>query len=643
MRPTRPTPTRQGWLPDLTLLGLACLAASALAISCRQETRVDRATREKILLLGNGAEPKALDPHIVSSVGDANILRALFEGLVINHPSNDAIHEPGVAERWEPNADFSEWRFFLRKDAKWSNGDPVTAHDFVYSYHRALHPKTASPYASMLFFLKNGEAINKNAVDRVVIRNASEVDLQWDLVKGVNFAANEQSTNPLNQKGLNGLTLEALRKLQSDVSSFDWPKTVPETTRKLILGKYIAFYEAGRSVDMEIPLGALAISDHELVCTLEAPAPYFPDVVKHTTWLPVHQPTIEKFGSMTDSYTAWQKPGNHVSNGAFQLTEWRINAHVKVRRNPHYWGAANVKPNGIDFYPIESPFTEEKAFRNGLIHLSYAFPESLIAKYRAMPDSPLRAETYNGSYFYRCNVTRAPTDNVEFRRALSCAIDQETIVKYVTRAGQVPAYGFTPPAEGGYDPPRMIGFDPEKAREHLRKAGYASGKDVPEFTVFFNTLESHRNIAVAIQDMWKKHLGIEKVKIENQEWKVFQQTTQDLRYDVSRAGWIGDYVDPYTFLSIWRTGDSNNYTGWANPDYDRLLRESALLSDPAARLAKMREAEAILLDEVPILPIYWYTRVYLLHPDVKNWHPTLLDHRPYKHVDLVPSEKGGPR
>ncbi len=476
----------------------------------------------------------------------------------MNHPSDDTIHEPGVAERWESNPDFTEWRFFLRADAKWSNGDPVTATDFVYSFHRALHPETASPYSSMLYFLKNAEAFNT--------------------------------------------------------------------------GKIKDFAE----------VGARAVGDRELVCTLENPAPYFPDVVKHTTWLPVHRTTIERFGKMTENYTAWQKPGNHVSNGAFLLDEWRINAHVKVRRNPHYWDAAKVKPNGIDFYPIDSPFTEEKAFRNGLIHLSYSMPESLIERYRGRKDSPLRIETYNGSYFYRCNLRRKPTDQADFRRALAYAIDQETIVKYVSRGGQTPAYGFTPPAEDGYAPPRVIGFDPAKAREHLKKAGYASGRDVPEFTILINTLEAHKNIAMAIQDMWKKHLGIEKVKIENQEWKVYQQTTQDLKYDVSRAGWIGDYVDPYTFLSIWRTGDSNNYTGWSNASYDRLLKESTLLADPAQRFAKLAEAEAILLDEVPILPLYWYTRVYLLHPDVRNWHPTLLDHHPYKHVDLIPSPKGGP-
>src|SRR5690606_26001692 len=188
--------------------------------------------------------------------------------------------------------------------------------------------------------------------------------------------------------------------------------------------------------------------------------------------------------------------------------------------------------------------------------------------------------------------------------------------------------------EDGYHPPDVIHYDPDKALQFLQKAGYASGAEVPEFTIILNTSEAHKSIAVAIQDMWKKTLGIEKVKIENQEWKVFQQTVLDLDYDVARGGWIGDFVDPTTFLGMWASGDSNNNTGWSNPDYDRLLQESSLLSDPARRYTTLAEAEKILLDEVPVLPIYWYTRVYLLHPAVKNWHPLLLDNRPYKHIDL---------
>lgn len=545
---------KQGYLRDLTLLGLA-LVIGIFSAGCDRERKVDLATKEKILLLGNGGEPKALDPHLVSAVGDSNILRAIFEGLVAYHPEDDTLNEPGVAERWEPNEDFSEWRFFLREDARWSNGDPVTAHDFVYSYNRILHPNFAAPYSSMLYFLKNAEEFNT--------------------------------------------------------------------------GKIEDFAE----------VGVKAVSDFELVCTLKSPTPFFPDVVKHTTWLPVHGPTLEKYGSMTDTFTDWQKPGNHVSNGAFKLTDWRINAYIKVRRNPHYWDAETVKLNGLNFYPIDNTFTEEKAFRGGLLHYTYIIPTNLIPRYTAKKDPNLRTETYAGSYFYRCNTLEGPTRNVDFRRALAYSINQETIVKYVTQGGQQPAYGFTPPSEAGYDPPDVIHYNPDKAKEFLKKAGYESGADVPEFTIILNTSDAHKSIAVAIQDMWKKVLGIEKVKIENQEWKVYQQTVIDMKYDVARAGWIGDYVDPTTFLGIWRGGDSNNNTGWANADYDRLLDESSLLSDTQARYAKLAEAESILLDELPVLPIYWYTRVYLLHKDVKNWKPLLLDNHPYKHIDLVRSEE----
>ncbi len=541
-------PTQQGYLTRPTLFGLLIIL---ILSGCERETKVEVATREKILLLGNGAEPKALDPHLVSSVGDSNILRAMFEGLVTNHPSSDVIHEPGVAERWEPNDDYSEWRFFLRDDAKWSNGEPVTAHDFVYSYNRILHPDMAAPYASMLYFLKNAKSFNE--------------------------------------------------------------------------GKIESFEE----------VGVKAVSDHELVCTLESPTPFFPDVVKHTTWLPVHGPTIEKFGKMTDIFTDWQKPGNSVSNGAFYLTDWKINAFVKVRPNPHYWDAKTVKLKGIVFHPIDNTFTEEKAFRNGLLHTTYILPNNLIPIYRERDDPTLQIHPYNGVYFYRCNTERTPTDNVDFRRALAYAINRETIVKFITKGGQEPAYGFTPPTKGGYVPPDIIEHNPERAREFLKKAGYASGADVPEFTVIFNTDDAHKSIAVAIQDMWKKTLGIENVKIENQEWKVYLQTVDDQRYDVSRLAWIGDYIDPTTFLGMWRTGDSNNRTGWSSEEYDRLYRESFFATSQEERFEILRDAESILLDEVPMLPIYWYTRVYLLHPDVRNWNPQLLDNKPYKHVDLV--------
>ncbi|MDF1755343.1 MAG: peptide ABC transporter substrate-binding protein [Verrucomicrobiales bacterium] len=536
--------------PLLSRLLVFFLLAILLTGCGRRERKVDRATKDGILLLGNGAEPKALDPHLVSSVGDSNILRAMFEGLVTYHPSDDSKNEPGVAERWESNPDATEWTFYLRKDAKWSNGDPVTAHDFVYSFGRLLHPEMGGPYTSMLYILKNAAKYNKGEI---------------------------------------------------------------------------------KSMDQ---VGVRAEGDHLLHCTLENPAPFFPDVVKHTTFLPVHKATIEKYGSMTDHFTKWQVPGNSVSNGAFKLTKWRINGYVQVDKNPHYWDAENVKLNAIRFFPMDNAFTEERAFRNGLLHVTYVTPSSLIGRYRKMENTPLRAETYSGTYFYRFNTTRELSGNIHFRRALSAAIDRQRIVEFVTAGGQQPAYGFTPPSEGGYQPPDRVAFDPEAAREHLRKAGFESGADVPKFVLFINTSESHKDIAVAIQDMWKTHLGIDGIEIQNQEWKVYQKTIQDLNYDVARAGWIGDYVDPDTFLSLFTTNNTNNSTGWSNPDYDRKMVEASRLFKVEERYAKLQEAEDILLDELPITPLYWYTSVYLIDPGVKNWHPLLLNNHPYKHIEL---------
>lgn len=530
-----------------------CLALAAvllLAPGCRRESKVSRATKEKVLLLGNGAEPKSLDPQLVTSVGDSNIMRALFEGLVTFHPSEDAVAEPGVAERWEANEDFTEWTFHLRPDARWSNGDPVTAEDFAYAYQRILEPDFASPYASMLTnFLAGAEAFNKGDSE--------------------------------------------------DFSS----------------------------------VGVEALDERTLRLRLVGPTDYFPEILKHTTWLPVHRPTVEKFGAMTDRFTNWQRPGNHVGNGAFQLDDWRINDAVEVVPNPHYWDAETVELEKIVFKPA-SPYTEERAFRDGQLHYTYTLPSSLIEWYRENRPEVLRTEPYAGIYFYRCNVEEPPLDDPRVRKALALSIDRRSLVENVTLGGQTPAHGYTPPFEGVYDSPDRVGFDPERARALLAEAGYPGGEGFPGFEILINTSEDHRSIAEAIQAMWKEHLGISGVEINNQEWKVFQQTLHAIKYEMARSGWIGDYVHPTTFLTMWRTGDTNNETHWSNENYDRLIAESLQATDPEERLAKLHAAEEILLEEMPVIPLYWYTRVYLLRPEVKNWNPMVLDNRPWKHIRL---------
>jgi oligopeptide transport system substrate-binding protein len=527
------------------------LMAAWFLCGCGRTDYAHEAAKQGVLLLGNGSDPKALDPQLVSSVGDSNVMRALFEGLVTYDPEDDTRLEPGVAERWESNSEFTEWTFHLRSNARWSNGDPVTARDFVYSYQRILEPALASPYASMLYILRGGKEFSE--------------------------------------------------------------------------GKIKEFAK----------VGVKAPDDHTLICSLALPAAYFPQMVKHTSWLPVHKGTVERFGKMTDRFTKWQRPGNHVSNGAFRLKSWRIAHSVVVEKNPLYWDANKVSLREIRFFPYDT-YTEARAFLGNRLHYTYTLPSELIDRGRKENSSMLRLERYYGSYYYRFNTNRPPLNNPKVRLALTLAIDRKAIVENVTRAFQEPAYGFTPPSEAGYVPPEVIRYDRETARRLLAEAGYPEGKNFPGFALLINTSEAHRSIAEAMQDMWRVNLGIESVTIDNRDWNTFQSQVIRQDYDSARAGWIADYLDPSTFLDCWRRDDSNNNTGWSHPDYDRLLSEAALQPDQASRFAKLQEAEKILLAEVPVLPLYWYTRTYWLRPEVKNWNPLLLDNHNYKYIRLEP-------
>ncbi|MEM0968688.1 MAG: peptide ABC transporter substrate-binding protein, partial [Verrucomicrobiota bacterium] len=281
-------------------------------------------------------------------------------------------------------------------------------------------------------------------------------------------------------------------------------------------------------------------------------------------------------------------------------------------------------------------FPEERAFQDGLVHVTYVLPSNLIEWYREERPEVFRSEPYAGIYFYRCNLAKKPLDDVRVRKALSLSIDREAIVKNITMGGQLPASGFVPPTEGGYVAPEVVSFDPARARALLAEAGYPDGDGFPAIELMYNTSEAHRPIAEAIQSMWKKELGVETIRLNNQEWKAFQQTIFEEKYEIGRAGWIADYVDPTTFLDMWRTGDSNNNTSWSSPKYDRLLQEAALEADPEARRKKLFAAEEVLLEEMPVIPLYWYTRTYAIHPAVKHWNPLLLDKRDYKFIELQP-------
>ena len=535
------------------MLLIGCLLVAILAASCgKRETRVEQGDREQILYKGNGTEPAELDPQIVTGVTEHHIIMALLEGLVAEDP-HDLHPVPGVAEHWDVSPDGRVYTFYLRKNAKWSNGDPVTARDFWESYKRILTPSLASEYAYMHFVVTNAEAFNT--------------------------------------------------------------------------GKITDFNDVGYKV----------LDDHTFQITLANTTPYFLSLMNHSSWYPVHLPTIRKYGKSYERGNKWTRPAHYVGNGPFVLSEWKVNNVIAVSKSPTYWDRDTVRLNGIRFYPIDSADTEERAFRSGQLHITETIPLSKIEVYKIQNPELLKIDPYLGTYFYRCNVTKPPLNDKRVRQALAMSIDREAIVERITRGGQLPAYHFTPPGTAGYLSRAKTTNDLAAARKLLAAAGYPDGKGFPKMELLYNTSEAHRAIAEAVQQMWKQKLGIE-VQLVNEEWKVYLDSQHTLNYQICRAAWIADYVDPNSFLDMWLTGGGNNDTGWSNAEYDKLIAAASREADPERRMEIFQQAETILMEELPVIPIYFYTRVDLRRPEVKGWYPTILDNHPYKYVYLEAGE-----
>lgn len=537
-----------------------CGAALALCSCFQRESAVARGNREQVLHRGVGPEIASLDPHLAMGTAEYNILSALLEGLVVENPVSLA-PEPGVAESWTVSRDGLVYTFTLRADARWSNGDPVTAADFVASFKRMLSASLGADYAHFLYIILNAEA-----------------------------------------------------------------------------------YHKGRLGDFS-QVGAVAADARTLRITLEHPSANFLAMLNHTAFFPVHAASVEKHGALDSRANDWAQPGRFVGNGPFALAEWRRGQKIVARKSETYWDAAGVRLNGIEFHSFESRDAEERAFRAGQLHLTEALSPAKIDAYRRDNPRLLRIDPYLGTEFYRINTARPFLNDVRVRRALSLAIDRKLIALKILRGVQSPAYEFTPPEAnaqaggageaGGASRtiPGAMSDDPRQARELLKEAGYPEGKGAPVVELLFNTSESHRAVAEAVQEMWRRELGLQVVLV-NQENKTLLDARRAGRFQVLRSVWMADYVDPLSFLDIWRSSSGNNYTGWSDPTYDQLLYQAARKTDRAARSALLRKAEGILLQQAPMIPIYHYSHVFLIRPSVRNWHPTLLDHHPYKTVYL---------
>ncbi|MEI6465519.1 MAG: peptide ABC transporter substrate-binding protein [Verrucomicrobiota bacterium] len=379
-------------------------------------------------------------------------------------------------------------------------------------------------------------------------------------------------------------------------------------------------------------VGFKVIDEHTLQVTLKNPAPYLMGIIaSHYAWTPVPVKVIAKYGPIDRKRTGWTRLGRLVSSGPFQLKEWAPNQKIVVSRNPHYWDAANVKLDEIHFYAVEDNATEERMFRTGQLHKTNTMPSAKIDVYRRDLPESLRIEPYLGVYFYRCNVNRPPLNDKRVRKALALAIDRESIVQKVSRGGQTPAYAVSYPGTSGYMPRAKLTGTIEDAKRLLAEAGFPGGKGFPKVELLYNTSESHRAIAEAIQQMWKRNLNID-ITLFNQEWKVYLDSQHTTNFTLQRSGWVADYVDPHVFLEIWVSGNGNNDTNWKNPAYDALFQQALAAKSVEARYALYQQMDEILVDECPVIPIYHYTSVYALSPKVKGYYPTLLDNHPYKYI-----------
>jgi oligopeptide transport system substrate-binding protein len=392
-------------------------------------------------------------------------------------------------------------------------------------------------------------------------------------------------------------------------------------------------YYDGKITDFS-KVGFSAPDAKTIKVTLISPTPFLINIIAdHYAWHAVPVQVLLKFGALEDRSTQWTRPGNFVGSGPFMLKEWIPQEKLVVVRNPHYWDAAHVKLDEIDFIPTEDIAAEERMFRAGQLDKTQEIPTAKIATYRAEHPELLHIDPYLGVYFYRLNVTRPPLTDKRVRRALALGIDRERLIRDVTRGGEIPAYAVSYPGDAGYTSKAQLSGSFEDARKLLADAGYPGGRGLAPIQVLYNTSANNKQIAEAIQEMWRKNLGVES-ELVNEEWKVYLDSQHSHNFQVERAAWIADYADPHVFLEIWESTNGNNDSLWANPAYDGLLHEALTAKDTESRYATYQKMDAILVDECPVIPIFYYTRPCLMTPRVKGYWPNVLDIHPYKDIYL---------
>lgn len=484
------------------------------------------------IVINNGAEPESLDPHKVSGVPESNILRQMLIGLTSTDPDGNTI--PGMAESWE-TADNKTWTFKIR-DANWSNGDPVTAHDFVYSLRRLVDPMTASPYSSYLADLTFANA--------------------QDVIDGT------------------------------------------------------------KSPDQ---LGVRAIDDKTLEITLDEPVPYLPDAMIHTSVKPVNPKVVEAGGDK------WAAVGSFVGNGPYTLQDWKINDQIVLVRSPSYYDDANTTIDKVTLLAVTDDVSDVNRYKTGEIDITASVPETLFNQLKAELGEQVRVEPKLCVYYYEFNQTKPPFNDPRVRRALSLAMDRETITDKILAQGQTPAYQLTPtmtqnmknytPEWQSWDRAKRL----EEAKRLLNEAGYNESNPL-NFELLYNTSESHKKLASAASSFWNEGLGFVNVSLANQEWKTYLETKRKQNFEAARAGWCADYNEPSSFFNIFKSNNSQNGGKYASADFDAIMLKTLGTDvDNAGRADLYAKAEEQLDKDGAAVMVYHYVGTKLVKPYVSGY------------------------
>lgn len=637
---------------------LACLLVGCTSSASSRYWGKTAAPSENVLRYISGSEPESLDPQVPTGQPEARVLMAMYDGLVEYHPKT-VNPIPAIAESWKISPDGTEFIFNLRKNAKFSNGAPIKAQDFVYTLRRALSPELAAQNAYLAYEIKYAQAYNggesfvKDANGQFLLKKDFEEeskDAPAETAKAEQSAAKEAPA-----------PFGAETDFHRFISSPERLSVPSDEKGRAKLTEKDAKLKAALEGKEFVPIrgediGVEAIDDYTFRMKLKLPAPYFLALLGHQFFRVVHQPTIEKFGK------SWTKPENIVTSGAFKLTVHRPYDEIVVVKEPTYWDAANVKLDRIEFYPLEEATTMMNLYKAGSVDAIYnhTVPAAWNDEVSQYKDEYLSHPEVAIEY-YTFNVKKGPTANVKVRRAFALAIDRTALSKF--RRTTKPLTDFTP--EGifpKYEEARTKVyaellkqnniteeewkrrlFNPSKACQLLKESGYTvadkpdgrcavSNFPVGEISVTYNTAESNKAAAEFMQAQWKQNLGIT-VPLKNMEWKTFLPVRKAVEYDgMARAGWVGDYMDPNTFLKLFYGPDNDSSTGYYDPQFDRMLNAANSETDAQKRFELLARAEFHMIQSQPIAPLQTQATNWIKKPYVKGLYPNPVTLHAWKFI-----------